>query len=122
MIFAFVAVFLFGYYISKSPQQLVVGQSSVITALTQTSVTVSSTPTLISSGDLQGYRIFANTGATNTAYLFFKATTTGITSSTATKGIPVTAGTKYEVTSQNYMTGPAYVILASGTTTISVGQ
>lgn len=96
-------------------------QSSIIATLTQNVFTASSTPTLISQNDKQGYRVIANSGS-NTAYLFFNSTSTGITSSTATKGVPLFASSKYEITSNNYLTGQIWVVLSSGTTTVSVGE
>ncbi len=110
-------------YISNTnaPKIVGFGQSSIIPTLTQTSYLASTTPLLISAGDKQGYRAIANVGGA-TGYLFFNSTTTGITSSTATNGIPVAAGGIYQITSQNYITGQIYAILPSGTTTFSVAQ
>ncbi len=96
-------------------------QSSMIATLTQSVFTASTTPTLISSNDKQGYRVFSNTGS-NTVFLFISSTSTGITSSTASKGIAVFSNSRYEMNSLNYIYGQVYAILPSGTSTISVGE
>lgn len=116
-----------GLYVSLAPskevQVLKLG-AQAIASLTQTSYApTSTTPTLVSTGDKQGYRIFSWISG-QTTYLFFSATSTGITSSTATAGIPLSSTfPRFEVKGNDgYLAGMAYAITSSGTSSISVGQ
>lgn len=123
ILIGFLSGVLVAYLLSQPKGSNLSGQNIIVNTLTYTRYTASSTPTLVSSGDKQGYRIITNTGPVN-AYIGVISTSTSMTSSTATGyTLLVANGGSYEIDGSNiYITGPIYAVTQSGTTTISVGQ